>query len=65
MTSEPGFGQKHAFPKCSRKHFFEPKNIRIYLRSKWLLELPDLEIFLSTLDFFQREKIIFCQNAYF
>ena len=65
MTSEPGFGQKQAFPKCSRKHFFEPKNIRIYLRSKWLLELPDLEIFLSTLDFFQREKIIFCQNAYF
>ena len=39
--------------------------LRIFLRSKWLLELPDLEIFLSTLDFFQREKIIFCQNAYF
>ena len=40
-------------------------SLRIFLRSKWLLDLPDLEIFLSIFGLFQREKIIFCQNAYF
>ena len=29
---------------------------KIFLRSKWQLELPDLEIFLSILDFFNRKK---------
>ena len=32
--------------------------LRILLRSKWLLHLPDLEVF-------QWEKIFFSQNAYF
>ena len=39
--------------------------LRIFLRSKWLLDLPDLEMFLSILDFFNGKKIIFCQNTYF
>ena len=30
--------------------------LRIFLRSKWLLDLPDLEIFLSILDFFNGKK---------
>ena len=30
--------------------------LRIFLRSKWLLDLPDLEIFLSIFDFFNGKK---------
>ena len=30
--------------------------LRIILRSKWLLDLPDLEIFLSIFDFFNGKK---------
>ena len=36
--------------------------LRIFLRTKRLLDLPDLEIYFGL---FQWEKIIFCQNAYF
>ena len=43
--------------------------LRIFLRFHWLLDLPDLELFvvfiLKYFGLFQWEKIIFCQNAYF
>ena len=38
--------------------------LRIFLRSKWLLDLPDLEIFLSIFDFFNG-KIFFAKKLIF
>ena len=37
--------------------------LRIFLRSKWLLDLPDLEIFLSIMDFFNGKKSFFAKTS--
>ena len=39
--------------------------LRIFLRSQWLLDLPDLEFFLSILDFFNGKKYFFAKMLIF
>ena len=39
--------------------------LKFFLRYKWLLDLPDLEIFLSIFDFFNGKKLFFAKMLIF